>query len=159
MFPTMNAQSVTKRFAGATGPSTTTVIGNIATGPHNLLSVPAVVDVSGMEYSLGVAHDGLGVAGLSEASVAASQAAIALSDGGPSGDNTTVAILAAVLVPATASPFIDSVPQDVTGTSTTDLDADDWVNFHVTVQPTTITGVGAADVALAYIYGKPGSIN
>jgi hypothetical protein len=155
-FPAINAHSVTKRFAGATGASTTTVLGNISSGPHNLLSVPGVVDVSGMEYSFGVAHDGLGVAGLGVSTADASLLTIALSDGGPTGDNTTISLLATGITSSTA--FVDTVPRDVTGTTATDLDADDWVNFHVTTQPTTVTGGGAIDVVVSYVYGKPGAI-
>jgi hypothetical protein len=156
-FPAMNAQSVAKRFSGATGPSTTTVLAYLPTGPHNIISVPGVVDVSGMEMSFGVAFDSLGVAGLGASTADASLLSVTLADGGPTGDATTTAVLATAITSSAA--FVDTVPRDVAGTSATDLDADDWVNFQVTAQPTTVAGGGAIDVNFAYIYGKPGAIN
>lgn len=156
-FPTMNAITVAKRFLAGSSDTTSAVLcSQIATGPNNFLSVPAVVDVSGMEYSFAVFADSIsGAPGL--AAGTASAASLALSDGGATGDNTTVAALATAITSTTA--FVDTVPRDVTGTTATDLDADDWVNFHVTVATTTTAGVGQAEVALAFIYGKPGSIN
>ncbi len=155
-FPTMNAQSVAKRFAAATAPTASGVLGNMPTGPHNIISVPGVIDVSGMEYSFGVAFDSAGAAGLGASTADASRFQVALADGGASGDVTTTAVLATAITSTTA--FVDTVPRDVTGTSATDLDADDWVNLQITAQPTTVAGAGTIDVAVAYIYGKPGSI-
>lgn len=156
MFPIVNAQSVAKRFSPATAPTTSGVLGNMPTGPHNILSVPAVVDVSGLEYSFGVAFDSAGAAGLGASTASASLFTVDLRDGGASGDNTTVTKLGTDVSSSTA--FVDTVPRDATGSSATDLDADDWVNLGITNQPTTVAGAAVIDVAVAYIYGKPGAI-
>jgi hypothetical protein len=157
-FPSMNAKSVAIRVSGATSTTTTGVMGALATGPHNLLSVPAPVDVSGMEWSFSVAADSItGANGMELSTADASRLQITLADGGPTGDATATAILAAVISNTVA--FVDTVPRDVTGTSTTDLDADDWVNLQITAQPGTIAGAGIVHVNTNYIYGVPGAIN
>ena len=155
-FPTMNATTLYASFDGATTASTTGVVGKIATGPFNMISVPAVVDVSGMEYSFILQGDSISGAP-SIAAGTASAFSVALSDGGPTGDNTTVAAFATAITSTTA--WVDTVPKDVTGTTGTDLDADDWVNFHVVANTATLAGVGKMAVSLAFIYGKPASIN
>jgi hypothetical protein len=155
-FPYMNAITVNGSFQAANAPTTTGFLINLATGPHVFVNVPGVVDVSGMEYSIYVrADNSSGKAGIGAGT--ASAASLALVDGGPTGDATTTALLAAVLT--STVEWEDTVPRDVTGTSATDLDADDWVNFQVSAQPTTTPGVSQADVSLTYIYGKPGAIN
>lgn len=157
-FPTMNANTVARMYLGSTAATTAaSALGLMNTGPNNLVSVPAVVDVSGMEYSFGVAFDSAGAAGLGASTNDASAADVALTDGGATGDNTTVSVLATALTATVA--FTAQVPRDVTGTSTTDLDADDWINVSLTGQPTTVAGVAVLDVSLNYIFGKPGSIN
>lgn len=153
-FPTMNAQSAQRLFRPL---DVTTDIVNLATGPHNLLSVPAVVDVSALEYSFIFAASKDSSPDLAASTADASRVQVALSDGGPTGDNTTVSVLASAITSTVA--WADTVPRDVTGTSATDLDADDWINFHVTGQPTTVVGVSEMAVNLSYIYGKPASIN
>jgi len=154
----MNAKTVAKTFVHATAPSTSVILANIPTGPINFFSVPAVVDVSAMEYSFVIEADsGSGAPGLEASTADASRLQIALSDGGPTGDNTSVAVLAAAITNTVI--FTDTVPRDVTGTSATDLDADDWVNLHVTANPTTVPGAGVIHANVAYLYGKPAAIN
>jgi hypothetical protein len=154
-FPSMNAKSVAVL---VTTPATGVAIGAVATGPHNMFSVPAPVDVSGMEWSLSVVVDSVsGVLGLGASTVTASSLQVTLADGGPTGDATVTAILATDITSTVA--FVDTVPRDVTGTSTTDLDADDWVNLQITNQPTTVPGAGMIHVNTNYIYGVPGAIN
>ena len=158
-FPAMNALSVFGLFSNhatwATAESSAHV--EMITGPFNLITVPGVVDVSGMEYAFGVETDGAGAAGLGASTHDNSLFSVALTDGGPTGDNTTVTALATAITSSTA--FTDTVPRDVSGTSSTDLDADDWVNFHVVGQPTTVVGAASVGVHLNFIYGKPASIN
>jgi hypothetical protein len=157
MFPTLNAFSVS-RLVAKTGISTATGFGNrLSTGQFNLFSVPGVVDVSGMEFSMGVAYDSTGnTPGLVASTNSASSTTVTFSDGGPTGDATAAHSLFTAISATTA--WTTHVPRDVTGTSATDLDADDWVNFRVTVESTTVSGANAFDLAVAYVYGKPGSI-
>jgi len=155
MFPSMNAKSVTRPVLEG-GVLTTTGFFDLASGPHNMISVPAVVDVSGLEFSIAVVANNLSAGGGLEAGTA-SAVSVTFSDGGATGDNTTVSALFTAITSTVA--FSDTVPRDVTGTSSTDLDADDWVNFHVTgvTSTTGLIGVGLANVN--YIYGKPGGIS
>mgnify|MGYP000070722300 CR=1 FL=1 len=130
----------------------------LQSGQFNLFSVPSVVDVSAMEFSIAVEWDAT-IANARGCTTGASVLQIGASDGGPSGDATTVAALFTDLANHTAGIFAANVPADVAGTSGTDLDADDWVNAHVNTAITGTTSAGAADYAIAYIYGKPGGIN
>jgi len=43
------------------------------------------------------------------------------------------------------------------GTSTTDLDADDWVTLHIVANATQVAG--AVQTGMSFVYGKPGAIN
>jgi hypothetical protein len=162
MFPTQNAMSVSRYLIQA-GPvvAMSVSLHQLQSGQYNLFSVPAVVDVSGMEFSVGVALDASsgGTPGLAVATADGSRTLIAFQDGGPTGDATGNAVLHE-LVSNTASAWVANVPRDVTGTSTTDLDADDWVNILMTdTGGNGATAVGALELTVAYIYGKPGVIN
>jgi hypothetical protein len=154
-FPIMNAQSITKTIAHLSVATTTGHGKMLDTGPINVMSVPGVIDVSGMEFSIGLWRDSISGSVTLMAQTGGSQVKVTLSDGGATGDAKS--ILATEL--SNTAAFAASVPKDTTGTSTTDLDADDWVNFHVTAQPTTVSGMSAAHLALSYLYGKPAAIN
>ena len=158
-FPYNNAQSVSMSYLNIEEAGSTT-IAMIQTGAHNMFTTPAPVDVSAMEFAM--ALEQMSVTGLVRTlASAASTAVFHMADGGPSGDPTTVAVLHAVGDAAAWSNsltgyFTLNKPADVAGTSATDLDSDDWVNFHVKANATGL--VGAAIVTANYIYGKPGTI-
>jgi hypothetical protein len=154
-FPAMNAKTVSSVWFPGTATSGTIAFA-LATGPMNAFSVPAVVDVSGMEFSICMVADSITGASLLEAQTG-STLGLAFSDGGPTGDNTTVTVLFSALTNTVA--FDDTVPRDVSGSSTTDLDADDWVNFHITAQTTTVAKAGVVRGVVSYLYGKPAAIN
>jgi hypothetical protein len=156
-FPYMNAQSVSRTVSRGVAATTTGIAASIPTGPYNLFSVPGTVDVSAMEMSIGVIADSISGSTIL-AIQTGSPLTVSFSDGANCGANTTVSLLVAA-IGNTVAAFADTIPQDMAGTSTTDLDADDWVNFHVTANPTTIPGVGVYGVNVNYIYGKPGAIN
>ena len=159
-FPTTNANSIALWLQRATVATTTGVVEAVITGQHSLFSLPGVVDVSGMEFSVGVLADAIsGTPGKDADAVDASLTAIAFSDGGPTGDATTVAELYAATSFTTSVAFALNVSRDSSGTSTTDLDADDWVNFYLKTKPTTVAGIAQYNVEASYIYGKPGAIN
>ena len=155
MFPTMNAKTQSRQVHLGTSSSATAVLEQLTTGPMNLFSVPGVVDVSGMEFSIGVYDSTSGAAGL--AAQTGSVLQVTFSDGGPSGDNTAVAVLFTALTNTVA--WTETIPRDAAGSSATDLDADDWVNFHYVAKTATIPGIGMADAVAHYVYGKPGAIN
>ena len=48
---------------------------------------------------------------------------------------------------------------ETAGTSTTDLDADDWINLGVIANATGVARVGAVLAGVNFVYGKPGAIN
>lgn len=159
-FPTMNAKTIAGWIQGATVASTTDITEALITGQHNMFSLPGAVDVSGMEFSVGVLADALsGTPGKAADATDASLTAISFSDGGPSGDATTVAELYAATSFTTSVAFAANVPRDATGSSTTDLDANDWVNLYIKTKPTTVAGIAAYNIEASYVYGKPGSIN
>lgn len=157
-FPSNNANSVSRLVSRGTVSTLTGITEMLATGQYNLFSVPAVVDVSGMEFSVGASIDGSsGTPGL--AAQTASSQTVAFHDGGGSGDNSTTQRLFDPTNLTSTTAWTAKVPRDQAGTSSTDLDADDWVNFLVSVNPTTIVGAAAFDVTVNYVYGKPGAIN
>lgn len=156
-FPYMNVHTVSKTLWSPNSASADPHL-QMQSGQFNWFSVPAVVDVSGMEFSIAVEWD----ATIGNARGAATGAAVielGASDGGPTGDATTVAVLFTDLNNTPTSQFAANVPVDVAGTSGTDLDADDWVNIHVNTAVSGTTGAGAANYNVAYIYGKPGGVS
>lgn len=159
-FPTTNAKTLALWIQRATAASESGITEAIITGQHNLFSLPGVVDVSGMEFSVGILADALsGSPGKGADATDASLTAIAFSDGGPTGDATTVAELYAASTFTTSVAFAANVPRDAGGTSATDLDADDWVNFYLKTVPGTVAGIAQYNIEASYVYGKPGSIN
>ncbi len=159
-FPTMNAKSVARVIIGSTAASPTGILELLPTGQYNIFSAPGVIDASGMEFSVGVRHDNSsGTAGLAASTADASVVNIAFRDGGASGDNATADNLFAPTTLTNSTAFVANVPKDKTGTTATDLDADDWVNYAQAANPTTVAGGAVYDVVVNYIYGKPGGIN
>jgi hypothetical protein len=160
-FPSMNAQSISRLIISSEVATATGIFERILTGQAgNLFSVPAVVDVSGMEFSVAILMDsGSGTKGIEASTHNDSRLEVTFEDGGASGDNATVAQLFSASTLTGTVAWTAYVPRDKAGTSSTDLDADDWVNFLVASNATTVPGIGMAEVAVSYIYGKPGVIN
>jgi SpoU rRNA methylase family enzyme len=152
----MNAQEVARLFWSPASASTDPHL-QMQSGQYNMFSVPSVVDVSAMEFSIAVEWDAT-IANARGSASGDGVVELGASDGGASGDATTVALLFADISDSVNS-FAANVPADAAGTSATDLDADDWVNIHVNTAVSGTTGAGAADYNVAYIYGKPGGIN
>jgi hypothetical protein len=154
-FPTMNAE-IAGRLFGNIANNAVTTHAFLLTGQHNWFSTPAVIDVSGMEIAMSIEQE---AATRTTAGGAASTAVFTLSDGGSNGDATGAGILVSgdTFSNSLTAGFAVNVPIDGTGTSTTDLDVDDWVNFRAIQNATGL--VGSMNVTVAYIYGKPGAIN
>jgi hypothetical protein len=156
-FPSNNAEIAARLFANndenaASGHFT------LVTGQHNWFSTPGVIDVSGMEIAMSLEQ----VANTGQTKTTASAAStvvMTLSDGGQEGNATGAAVLVSgdSFSNSLTGSFTINVPIDATGTSTTDLDADDWVNFRALQNASGL--VGAVNVTVAYVYGKPGVIN
>jgi hypothetical protein len=115
----------------------------------NWFKVAGVVDVSAMEFTFGL--------GTTEAAASASIKTFTVVDGGATGELVaTTAALTASQANATAdSNWTAVTPRRATGTSSTDLDADDYVNVVYTDVGTATTG---AHIGATYIYGKPATI-
>ena len=160
-FPSNNAQSVSRLIISSSASTATGILERILTGQAgNLFSVPGVVDASGMEFSVSILMDsGSATKGLEASTADTSRLEVTFEDGGASGDNATAAQLFSASSLSGTTAWTAYVPKDAGGTTSTDLDADDWVNFLVATNVTTVPGIGAAEVAVAYIYGKPGVIN
>jgi len=157
-FPYANAQEVARLFWSPASTSSDPHL-QMQSGQYNMFSVPGVVDVSAMEFSIAVEWDAT-IANARGSASGNGVVELGVSDGGSSGDATTVALLFADISDSvSAAIFAANVPADAAGTSTTDLDADDWVNIHVNTAVSGTTGAGAADYNVAYLYGKPGGIN
>jgi hypothetical protein len=156
-FPYMNA-STAERLLWSPNSASADPHAQLQTGQFTFFSVPAVVDVSAMEFSIAVEWDAT-IANARGAVTGAAVLELGASDGGATGDATTVAALFADLTNTVSSRWVLNVPVDVAGTSTTDLDADDMVNIHVNTSVSGTTSAGAVDYAVAYIYGKPGGVN
>lgn len=159
-FPYMNAASLSQPLFGLAGNVLTPVLSLVA-GNYNIASLPAVVDVSGMEFSVGVVSkaDTTTLSGGIAGGTGSSTVVVTFVDGGPTGDATGVAVLMDNDKFSNSAVFTAQVPRDQVGTALTDLDADDWVNFRVVANLTGAGGIGAVQIAIAYIYGKPAVIN
>lgn len=115
------------------------------------LKAPAVVDVTGMEMYFGL--------NTTEAAASASIHTMTAVDGSASGDAvaTTATLLATITNgPSSGTGWTAYKWRGGSGTSTTDLDADDSVNI---VKSTVGTASSGAVMAIAYIHGKPAVIN
>ena len=115
----------------------------------NWFKVSGVVDVTAMEFTFGL--------GTTEAAASASIKTFTVVDGGATGELVaTTAALTASQANATAdSNWTAVTPRRATGTSSTDLDADDYVNVVYTDVGTATTG---AHTGASWIYGKPATI-
>tara|TARA_R100000808_G_scaffold1038_4_gene4928 strand:+ start:6687 stop:7112 length:426 start_codon:yes stop_codon:yes gene_type:complete len=113
----------------------------------NIGRVTAPVDVSAIESVVGVTG-GLSANGSNYLSLGPE-------DGGSTGTGTTDIGTA---VASSSTDFTDVTPRAVTAsTSASDLDADDYVNFHIdeTGNVSAVTGI---HIMMNYVTGVPGGI-
>ena len=167
-FPQFNAISVVGNFGAYDQQDGLTPHMYLATGQHNLCSVPAVVDVSAMEFALSLGVLANTVVARYLAATGACTVQLTMADGGVSGEPTTVVPLFAgsliwsdhltTLTTTVVQDMLRSnVGIDAAGTSATDLDADDWLNLDVMGNATGLLGL--ANINANFVYGKPGMIN
>lgn len=136
-FPSMNAQVVSSLEFGA--------IGGTLDVPW--FKVPAIVDVSGMEFSFAL--------GSTEAAASTSTYSVAAEDGGSTGTASSVLFTRLTNSPSTGTAWTAGTARAVVGSSNTDLDADDYVSLSLINANATPSGRLAS---VAYVYGKPGGI-
>jgi hypothetical protein len=163
-FPAANAHVVASSLGYGRGNSD-----NNALGPafelvsHPLFQVPAVVDVSGMELAIATQLDGLTGTGQTIASGTTTLLYKPhdgnTNAGGATGNNNFFAATDfSNSATGTSSWTVAHGAMRAVGTSTTDLDADDWVNLDVAAALTGAIGHGAIAVSVAFIYGKPAAV-
>ena len=123
-------------------------------------STPGVVDVSGMEFAAAMVIEAATTLTQDLAS-GASTVEFQFGDAGTSATGTASGnhlINADDLSNTVTGGWTVHEAKMAVGTSTTDLDADDWVNLHIVANATGVAGVGALTVKAAFVYGKPGAI-
>ena len=166
-FPTMNANVNSAVLLGkplGTASTTISVSMELATGTfaYNLFEVPAVVDVSGMEFGVSILFaSGTVVVPNTTIASGASTVELVFSDIGPTGTLSAVTLSNADDFSNTPTGGWTSnlMQVGVGNTTAADLDADDVVGLRVIANLTTAGGVGGLQLTTAYIYGKPGVIN
>lgn len=163
-FPYLNAHTFSQSIGNLSQVANTTTP-FLATGLHNMAQLPDVVDVSGMEFAFALQSTAITGAPARFLVTAVSTAAFVMADGGQCGSGGAVLFSATSAgvnpwsntndgsLGSAASP---NQPRDAAGTSTTDLDADDWLNLKVVVNALGLVGI--VNLTASYIYGKPGSI-
>jgi hypothetical protein len=135
-FPTMNAISHGHVVSGVAAVSDS----------NNWFTVPAPVDVSGMEFAFGFAT--------THTAASASNQTVAVHDGNTTGIGTA-ALFTALDNVSGGTAWTDLTVRRATGTSTTDLDANDVLNLVVT-DDGAATGFSAM---VSFVYGLPGGVN
>ena len=130
--------------------------------PYPLFDVSQPVDVSGMEMAFVNTRDGSTV-GTQTMVTGASTVILKPYDGNTtagaaSGNNALFAATDYTNAPTGAGSFtVVHGAVKATGTSTTDLDADDWVNLDVT-NITGAGGFGTLGFSAFFVHGIPGSV-
>ena len=126
---------------------------------HTLFNIPAAVDVTGMELAVAMLAEAATTITMDIAS-GASTVDFKFFDMGTTATGGTTNILAAdVFTNTPTGGYTVHEARKTDGTSTTDLNADDWVTLGIIANATGVTGVGAMFAGAAFIYGVPGDLN
>lgn len=159
-FPIMNAEVNSMALQGKQV-VTISPLPEVATSAvgYPILDIPAVVDVSGMEFGMTVLLGGGSTATQTIAS-GASTVEMIFSDSGSTGTTTPADLHGGDTFSNTVTGgWTVGLVRTGLGTSTTDLDADDVVSLHVVANLTGAAGIGQVGLKVAFIYGKPGAIS
>ena len=157
-FPVMNAQVAHSQVIEVLGDSAT-ALPFLSTGTyHPQFNVPAPVDVTGMELAIALLYESATTITQVLAS-AASTLELTFFDMGTTATGGTTNVLggADAFSNTTTGGYTVHEAKKTDGTSTTDLDADDWVTLGIIANATTIAG--SVHAGAAFIYGVPGDIN
>ena len=127
---------------------------------YPLFSTPGVVDVTGMEFAIAMLAEAATTVTQDLAS-GASTVELTFFDMGTTATKATTNPLAGAdaFSNTAAGGYTAHEAKKTAGTSTTDLDADDWINLGVIANATGVAGVGAVLAGVNFVYGKPGAIN
>jgi len=161
-FAVMNAFVVSSQVfdiddnGGTTSPSLATV------QQYPIFCAPGVIDVSGMEFHMAI-HRGVATATVVAQAMASAASTVSVVYG-DAGTTATGDAGANIMVggPQFSNGAVDGGWQahqavKAAGTTTTDLDADDWISLQAIENATGL--LGAVQAGAAFIYGKPGAIN
>lgn len=163
-FPIMNAHSQMSFLTGRVISATTDPDAHffLPTGTvYPLFATPAVIDVTGMEFALAL----VGESATSQAQDLASGAStweVAFMDMGSTATGGTTNVLGGAdgfSNTRTGGYTVHEGISGVVGTSTTDLDADDWTVLQVINNATGADGVGTIIAGANFVHGKPAAIN
>ena len=157
----MNAHVVSTLMTSFDEAAGTSMFSLATTLQYPFMSVPAVVDVSGMEFALVNMQEA--ATGIGQ-SVASGASTVEFQFGDMGGTATGAASGNHLINPDDLSNTLAGgwtlhEARFAVGTSNTDLDADDWVGLHSVANLTTTAGIGSATIRAHFVYGKPGSIN
>jgi hypothetical protein len=161
-FPVMNAHVSSSQVFDIDDNGATTMPSLATVQQYPIFAAPGVVDVSGMEFHIAI-HRGTATATVVAQAMAsaASTVSIVYGDGG-----TTATGDAGANIMVGGAQFSNGAVDGgwgahqavkAAGTTTTDLDADDWINMQAIENATGL--LGAVQAGAAFIYGKPGAIN
>ena len=164
-FPTMNAHAVSMSLVSKPVATTSPVL-KLLTGTfgYSLFDIPGVVDVSGMEFGMSISADAATTLG--DQVMASGASTVNLRFAELSGAGTQGASVNYLLGTATlefsntlAGGWAAGEMKNLTGLSTKDIDADDIVGLQVYLNISGAGGLGAVNATVAYIEGKPSTIN
>ena len=162
-FPSNNAMTQNTFLSHMQSATTTSTFPFLKAGTYfPVLNVPAVVDVTGMEFSLSVVAEAATTVAQDIAGGAASTVFnVRFFDMGSTatGGTTNQLVDGEAFCATVAGGYTVHEAKSDTGTSTTDLDASDWVTLGVIANTADNTGVGSAQTQVSFIYGKPSTIN
>lgn len=130
---------------------------------YPIMDVPAVVDVSGMEFGVAVRQDS--ASGVGPQSIASGASTIELVFGslgttGTGAGSGNHLVTGEDFSNTLAGGWTTSLWRKADGNTTaSDLAAGDVIGLHVVANLTGAVGIGIPTVQVAYIYGAPGDIN
>ena len=155
-FPYANEHSASVTLFGVASEATTSPMLKALAYPG--FEVPRAVDVSGMELAVAI---GSAAATTAANSIASGTTTVVVKpyDGATSAsaatDNNELFAVTDFSNSLTGG-WTAHQGRKAVGTSTTDLDADDWVNIDVAANISGAAGIGELIVAAFFLYGVPG---
>ena len=163
-FPVMNAEIVSMIVNSGRSLGASDNKAELSALSFPLFQVPAVVDVSGMEMGIATCVDA--ATGILQTIASGTTTVVYkphdgnTNAGGATDNNEFFAVtdFSNSATGAASWTVVHGAMRNV-GTSTTDLDADDWTNLDLAIVGTGAVGQGVMAVSAAFIFGKPAAIN
>lgn len=162
-FPTMNAHHASTLLTNGRALGASLNKAEILSLSYPLFKVQAPVDVSGMELAIAT-HLDSNTTNVQTIASGTTTVVYKPHDGatnaGGATDNNEIFAVTDFSNSATgaASWTVVHGMMNAVGTSTTDLDADDWINLDIAVN-TTGVGHGVVEISALFVLGVPGAVN